>query len=203
MGRPKIHDERTERALTEAARAILAQDGSAAVTVRRLAEAAGVSPRAIYSLFGSIEGVFFALYRQAFDGLSASLDACGRTEDPLADLLAAGMRGFRPWALAQPDLFHLVFEDRLPRLSGESLAAGVAAFQRLVDRTARCAAAGLVAPDATHTLAVSFHALCEGLAALELRGQFPLAPGVDPAAEWKRALTALVAGFQAEIRHPA
>jgi hypothetical protein len=48
--------------------------------------------------------------------------------------------------------------------------------------------------------ATEFHALCEGLAALELRGQ--LTTG-DSEQIWRDALTALVNGFSATAQHPA
>jgi hypothetical protein len=48
--------------------------------------------------------------------------------------------------------------------------------------------------------ATEVHALCEGLAALELRGQ--LAMGDDNEHIWRDALTALVLGFSAASRHP-
>jgi hypothetical protein len=45
-------------------------------------------------------------------------------------------------------------------------------------------------------IGVAFHALCEGLAALEMRRRFPLTPERDAADDWDRALTALLNGFR-------
>jgi hypothetical protein len=45
----------------------------------------------------------------------------------------------------------------------------------------------------THDAASQFHALCEGLAALELRGMFTAEPHAER--QWREALSALVNGF--------
>ena len=45
-------------------------------------------------------------------------------------------------------------------------------------------------------VALSFHALCEGLAVFEARGRFPLLRGQDPVSMWRSALAALVAGYR-------
>jgi len=196
MGRPRLHDERTERELLAAAEALLAEGGAEALSVRRLAEAARTTPRAIYSVFGGMDGLLGALFREAFHALAADLDALALTDDPMADLVAAGAVGFRGWARARPELFKLAFNE-MPAVRGEDSAAGVAAFERLVGRVRRCIDAGLIAPGRELEVGLSFHALCEGLAAFEGRGRFPLLAGQDPAAMWRSALGALVEGYRA------
>jgi len=198
MGRPRLHDDRTERELLSAAEALLAAEGVEGLTVRRLAEAAGTSARAIYSVFGGKDGLVLALFREAFLALAADLDALPETDDPLADLVAAGAVGFRGWALARPHLFRLVFEARPPPQdpAGPDADAAVQAFTRLVAKVARCSAAGLLPTSSTRQAALAFHALCEGMASLELRGRFPLSPTHDPAAAWRDALAALVRGYR-------
>jgi AcrR family transcriptional regulator len=192
MGRPRLHDDRTARELLAAAEALLATDGVEGLSVRKLAEAAGASPRAIYSLFGDRAGLVRALFHEAFVALRSDIEALPLTDDPLADLVAAGVQGFRGWALARPALFRLVFEAA--PLDGPPDPAGVEAFQRMVGRVARCSQAGLLTPGHEPTIALAFHALCEGLASLELRGRFPLTPQDDAAQAWRGALTALVKG---------
>jgi AcrR family transcriptional regulator len=195
MGRPRRHDARTERDLLIAAEALLASEGADGLSVRRLAEAAGTTSRAIYSVFGGKEGLLRALFREAFDALSADLDALPLTDDPVADLVAAGAEGFRGWARARPDLFRLVFDQRPAAVTPADAEAGERAFGRLMARVRRCSVAGLVAPGAESQVGLAFHALCEGLAALERRGRFPLGPIPDAPAAWRSALSALVAGY--------
>ena len=194
MGRPRIHDQATERELLTAAEALLAEGGVEALSVRRVAEAAGTTPRAIYSVFGGKDGLLRALFREAFAVVAADLDALPLTDDPLADLVAAGVVAFRGWALERPSLFRLAFSelgpsDRAPEVTG------VEAFGRLRLRIRRCIDAGLIAEDAELTVALSFHALSEGLASLEARGRFPLLADQDTVELWRRSLTALVKGY--------
>lgn len=197
MGRPRLHDDRTERELLSAAEGLLAAEGVEGLSVRRLAEAAGTSGRAIYSVFGGKAGLLRALFREAFHALSADLDALPRTDDPAADLIAAGALGFRGWALARPALFRLVFEAGPPVVEPDD-DAGAQAFDRLVRRVARCVQAGLLPAGHDPKIALAFHALCEGMASLELRARFPLTTHDDPATAWREALTALVRGYRSQ-----
>ena len=201
MGRPRLHDERTERQLLRAAEALLAAEGAEGLSVRRLAEAAGASPRAIYSLFGSKDGLVRALFREAFHALSEDLDALPVTGDPARDLVEAGVTGFRGWALSHPELFRLVFEGGGPDVqpAPADSQVGAAAFGRLLVRVRRCADAGLIAEADAPTLGVAFHAMCEGLASVELRSRLPLWNERTPAEVWRESLGALVRGFASPV----
>lgn len=199
MGRPRLHDERTERELLRAAEVLLAEGGGAALSVRRVAEAAGATPRAIYTLFGDKEGLLRALYRQAFNSLTAELDALPLTDDAIADLVAAGAVGFRRWAQRHPDLFRLAFEEAVTQVTRADLQAGEAAFGRLVARARRCAEAGLLPAGSEVEVSLLLHAFCEGMAGLEARSRFPPLQGRDLSAMWRQGLAAMVDG----LRRPA
>lgn len=195
MGRPRLHDDHTERDLLAAAETLLAAEGVKALSARRVADAAGTSVRAIYSVFGGMDGLVQGLFREAFKALSARLDALPETEDPVADLVAAGTQGFRGWVLARPQLFRLVFEAPPVDVDRAASDQGVQAFERLVAKVSRCVAAGRLRIVDPPRVALAFHALCEGMASLELRGRFPLSPSHDPAQAWSDALAALVRGY--------
>jgi AcrR family transcriptional regulator len=51
----------------------------------------GISTRAVYSLFGSKEGLVAAPAVRAFDVLGAAVARLPRTDDPTADLVRAGL----------------------------------------------------------------------------------------------------------------
>jgi AcrR family transcriptional regulator len=195
MGRPRLHDHATESRLLAAAEELLASEGLAGFSVRRVSEAAGVSPRAIYSLFENMDGLLSALVTEAFQALYDRIRDLPLSEDPMADLVDAGAEGFRGWALARPNLFRLVFSAARLRASTVEPNPGVLAFGLLTARARRCAEAGLVDPANVEMLALTYHAACEGLAALELRGTFPLRPGDDGRIVWRRGLTALIKGY--------
>ena len=57
MGRPRVHDEATRATLRAVAEQLVAEGGAPALSVRAVAKKAGTSTRAVYSLFGSKEGL--------------------------------------------------------------------------------------------------------------------------------------------------
>jgi AcrR family transcriptional regulator len=193
MGRPKEHDERTAAKLLDVAERIVERDGVDALSVRGVATEAGTTTRAVYTLFGSKDGLVVALGNRAFALLGAAIEALATTGDPDADLVEAGLV-FRRFAVDHPSLFSIAVQRTAtpPHVaSGFKQAAGEA-LEALRARVARVASAGLLSRRGTDEATVEFHALCEGLAAVELRGI--LAPS---SAEriWRDALGALVSGF--------
>ena len=110
MGRPREHDARTAEALLAAAERMLEREGVGALSVRRLAAEAYTTTRAVYSLFGSREGLLTALGARAFDLLRAGIESLPETADPVADLVEAGVRVFRRFAVEHPSLFALAVQ---------------------------------------------------------------------------------------------
>jgi len=196
VGRPRAHDERTAAALLDAAERLVATEGLEALSVRRAAAAAGTTTRAVYSLFGSKEGLVVALGVRAFDLLRAEIDALPQTDSPAGDLVTAGVVVFRRFALEHPALFQLgVQHVAVPAdLAQGFRRAADHALERLRRRVARLAEAQQLGARPLRDAIWEFHALCEGLAALELRCVLP-----SEAAEriWRDALGALVAGWGA------
>ena len=192
MGRPREHDERTATALLDAAERTIQAHGVAALSVRGVADEVGTTTRAVYSLFGSKDGLLVALAARAFELLGAAVHALPTTDNPADDLVSAGVDVFRPFALDHPILFRVgVQRTGVGSEEGPFTAARLAALAELEARIERLAEVGLgVRP--IRRAAFAFHALCEGLASMELRGGLP--PGQE-APLWRDALSALVAGF--------
>jgi AcrR family transcriptional regulator len=201
MGRPREHDERTASALLEAAEKVVESDGVHALSVRRVAEQVGTSTRAVYSLFGSKEGLLAALGRRAFDLLGEGVDQLPITDDPAEDLVAVGAAVFRDFAIEHPSMFRIAVQQTVghPELAGQFRPARLDALRGLQARVERLAQAGRLDDRPGSDAVRQFHALCEGLAALELRGIIAHHEG---ARIWHDALTALVIGF-ASPRHPS
>jgi AcrR family transcriptional regulator len=195
MGRPKEHNEETRRELLGAAEKLLSAGGSEAVTVRRVADAAGTTTRAVYSLFGGIDGLYAALYAESFRTLNRYLDAIPDSDDPRSDLLRLGLEGFRPYALNHPNLFRLVFERIMPGVQPrpEDVIVGKEAFARLERRVRRCVEARLLPGRDSTTVAMQFHAACQGLASEELQGW--MRPPMDAEGVWEGTLAALLVGL--------
>ena len=106
------------------------------------------------------------------------------------------MNGFRPLVVDHPALFKLGVQQS--HTTGEQLVeiriAAARAWTVLQARVNRLEQQGRLRRQSVDEAATAFHALCEGLAALEIRRAFP-----TDAAEhlWRTALTALVLGFNA------
>jgi AcrR family transcriptional regulator len=111
VGRPREHDDLTALALLDAAERLVAADGIEALSVRRVAGAVGTTTRAVYSVFGSKDGLVVALGARAFDLLRAAIDLVPATDDPAADLVEAGVGVFRRFVLQHPALFRLAVQQ--------------------------------------------------------------------------------------------
>ena len=196
MGRRREHDERTAVALLDAAERIIQDQGVEGVSVRGVAEDVGTTTRAVYSLFGSKDGLLVALGTRAFDLLGAAVAALPETDDPAADLVRAAVVVFRQFATDHPILFAIGFKRVLPtpELASRFDAARLRALAELETRLRRLDRAGLLGGRSVRDAACQFHALCEGLADMELRGG--LARGREEEM-WSDAVSALVAGFAA------
>lgn len=193
MGRPREHDEATAAALLAAAERSVEAGGLAALSVRGVAKDVGTTTRAVYSLFGSKDGLIVALGAQAFDLLGAAVAALPETDDPAADVVEAGLV-FRRFAREHPALFMVGVQRVVPsrELADRFRGAAGDALTTLHARLERLAARDGLGGRSVAEAARQFHALCEGLAAAELRG---LGAAPDPEGRWHAALDALVRGF--------
>src|SRR5271166_4193837 len=99
VGRPREHNEQTAAALLEAAEAIVQVAGLKGLSVRGLADSAGTTTRAVYSLFGSKDVLVIALGARAFAMLGEAIAGLPTTGDPAADLIEAGVAVFRSFAI--------------------------------------------------------------------------------------------------------
>ena len=194
MGRPREHDEHTGAALLAAAERAVEAGGADALSVRGIATEVGTTTRAVYSLFGSKDGLLAALGVNAFDFLRDGLLGLPPTADPVADLVETGLV-FRRLAIERPALYSLGVQRDLPDLPEWATVcdAADAAFAVLQQRVARLGDAGLLGGQSVFAATLEFHALCEGLATLELRGTRGVA--FDAEQLWRAGLSSLIAGW--------
>jgi AcrR family transcriptional regulator len=200
MGRPREHDEHTRGTLSAAAERLVAEGGPDALSVRAVAAAAGTTTRAVYSLFGSKEGLVDALAERAFALLHAGLDELPETDDPARDLVDVGAGVFRGFVREHPSLFRIAFQRIVPglRAGPELTEARQRTLARLEARIRRVADAGLLAGTSVRDATVQFNAMCEGLANAELRdGTLRILPEGDEERAWRDGLLTVVRGFRA------
>jgi AcrR family transcriptional regulator len=165
---PKTADPSVRSALLETAAQIVAIEGRASLTIRRLAKEVGTSTMAVYTHFGNMEELRREVRREGFERLRSRLDSVRPTKDPVADLTLLGAAYYIS-ATASPNLYRAMFLDG--PVDGEDLPTGLDTFMYLVNCIARCVAAGRF-PDAPSDdpaeLAVDLWALTHGLVSLQL-----------------------------------
>jgi len=201
VGRPREHNDETRAALREAAERLIADGGVDAFSVRAVAEEAGTTTRAVYSLFGSKDGLLIdALAQGAFDFLAEGIAVLPKTKDPVADLIDVGLLVFRPLVLDHPVLYRIAFQRIIQgfRAGPELTAARERAWEQLNSRVRRVEAKGMLGTRTVTEAAVEFNAMMEGLSNAELRGAIlRLLPEGEEEATWRRALRSVVDGWAA------
>lgn len=96
------------RLLDEAAR-ILAEQGAAALSARRLVKEVGASTMAVYTHFGSMPGLVREVMREGFARFMERLRLVERDDaDPVAELFALA-RGYHEFTLAEPHVYAVLF----------------------------------------------------------------------------------------------
>jgi AcrR family transcriptional regulator len=199
MGRPREHDDRTRAALVAAAEELVAEGGPNALSVRAVADAVGTTTRAVYSLFGSKDGLVDVLAEQAFGYLGEGLATFPETDDPAEDLVALGSQMYLGFVRKHPSLFRIAFQRIV---IGFDLTAELAevrgrVWTQLEAKVARLKDAGQLDDRSVREAAVEFNAMCEGLGNAELRGgTLRRELGVDAETVWRDAFRTLVNGFQ-------
>jgi AcrR family transcriptional regulator len=94
--------------LVEAAAVLLAAEGPAALSTRRLAAMVGASTSAVYTRFGGMDGLVRAVVHEGFSRLHDRLALVAATDDPVADLILLA-RAYRAAARQHPDLYAVMY----------------------------------------------------------------------------------------------
>jgi len=180
------HHGDLRRALLDAARAVLREQGPDACSLREVARRASVSHAAPYHHFPSREALLGALAEEAFaemDRAMAEAQAAA-PEEPEAQLVAVGM-GYLLYALREPAAFRLMtrpefLAPRRDALPPPAVAAGqvtcLGPYGRLLRTLARLAGRPLAPAELTRDAHLCWAAV-HGLAVLALDGALDVAPG--------------------------
>ena len=116
---PAYHHGDLRDALIREARRILEKDGSADLSLRRVARATGVSPAAPYHHFTDKQDLLNAVAAKGFAALrSEMLTRMAKETGPAARLQASGI-GYVVFAVENPALFRLMFGGDGPQVSAD------------------------------------------------------------------------------------
>jgi AcrR family transcriptional regulator len=166
---------------------VLANEGVAAVTTRRVAALAGTSPPAIYELFGHKAGLVRELFYEGFRRLLAALERLEMSENPVEDLVQTILT-VRSFANANSHLFAVMytqpFEVYAPNPDERRVGNSTRRF--IVGGVERCRDAELVVGDPVD-IAHGLLGLAIGLATQETAGWL----GSSEAVRQRRWLTAI------------
>ena len=100
------------------ARSHMARDGAAALSLRAVATALGLSSAAIYYYFPNRDALITALIVDAYRALGAWVRAADVAGAPLHGRLEAAMLAYRDWAIAHPAEYALLFGTPIPGYVG-------------------------------------------------------------------------------------
>jgi AcrR family transcriptional regulator len=152
-------------ALVEAAARLIATEGAAALTLRRVADEVGTSTMAIYTQFGGMADLRRAVRQEGYARLAAHLAQVDQSDDPVADLAMVGGAYYEN-AMSNPHLYRVMFMEQ--PLDAADAAIGWEAFDSLIAGVQRCIAADRFAPADPADLATQFWALGHGVVTLQL-----------------------------------
>jgi AcrR family transcriptional regulator len=183
-----------ERVL-QAAVQMLASDGVAGFTTRRLAHQASTSAPAVYELFGDKAGVVREVFFEGFRALGRRLEAIQPASDPSSDLVGV-IRAFRAFVRENPVLAELMFSRPFADFDPgpAERRAGDDVRELIVATVRRCIETGMLAGDPTD-IAHVLVALAQGLALQETAGWL----GSSQASmdrRWDLAVTAVLHGLR-------
>ena len=108
--------EATTTAIKATARRLMAEKGTAGLSVRAIARELGMTAPALYHYFANLDELITALIIDAFNGLADALenarDACA--DDSPSQQMWAAIMAYRQYALDYPTDFQLIYGSPIP-----------------------------------------------------------------------------------------
>nr|WP_218681709.1 TetR/AcrR family transcriptional regulator [Rhodococcus qingshengii] len=175
-------DPTVRAALLDSAARVLAEEGPDALSTRRVAAGANTSSMAVYTHFGSIDGLISSVIEEGFTRLASELRAVGITDDPVCDLIALLLVNVE-YARREPSLYQAVFVTAAlgqyrRTAPAEMLVGRGDTFQLVIDACIRARAAERFdlngSPDAA---AYQWWSMAHGYVLLEVAGFVDPGPG--------------------------
>jgi AcrR family transcriptional regulator len=126
--------ELLRRNVVEAADQLLREEGSDALTVRRVAEKLDCSTKIIYTMFKGKDGLNEALYLEGCSNLAQAIACVPKAETPAAYLRAVAF-SYWTFALANPEYYLVMFGGAIPHYqpSATSIHATATVFEIIVE----------------------------------------------------------------------
>lgn len=166
--------EEMKTLILETAMRLFLDEGYEKVSMRRIADEIEYSPGTIYLYFRDKDEIMYALHRIAFSKFNKALAGMGADGSPDQRLVAGG-RGYVEFALANPELYELMFIMRAPVRCVPEKAAweeGEQSYGMLRNAVQAAVDSGYL-PEGTDVDAATlyFWSTVHGLASLAIRGR--------------------------------
>lgn len=113
--REKILDI-TRKEIKDAARQLMAEKGTAGLSIRAIARQMNMTAPALYHYYDSLNDLITALIQDAFTQLAETLEAAAAnpTLTTSAERLTAVAHAYRHWALTHPSDFQMLYGNPIP-----------------------------------------------------------------------------------------
>lgn len=174
MARKKYHHGDLKNALIRSGVEILAKEGIEGLSLRKVAQRAGVSHSAPYSHFPDKQSLIAAISTEGFNQLYHELEAVisSYPTDPKRQL-QQGALAYVQFALNHTDTFKIMFSGVLEKEKEYPAFVEIShkTFQRVVDIVRACQEAGLLHSTSAEMMAVAVWGQVHGIIALALEGQ--------------------------------
>ncbi|MES2264940.1 MAG: TetR/AcrR family transcriptional regulator [Pseudomonadota bacterium] len=162
--------------MLEAANRLLAEEGAAALTVRKVADAVNCSTTLLYSIFGGKDGLSNALYLEGFTRLKQEFVAAAPLWEQASGLDALRLYAsiYHAYARRNPSYYLVMFGDAIagfvPPLESRVEAWGT--FTPLVAQFEKCMETGALPKSSPTAAARLLWAAMHGVVSLELKGYY-------------------------------
>ena len=174
MPAKKYHHGDLKNALIKAGVEILSKEGIEGLSLRKVAQRAGVSHSAPYSHFPDKQSLIAAISTEGFNQLYAELDVAvlAYPKSPKKQL-QQGALAYLQFALNNTDTFKIMFSGVLEKEKEYPAFVEIShkTFQRVVDVVRACQGAGIMRATSPEMMAVAAWGQVHGIVSLALEGQ--------------------------------
>jgi AcrR family transcriptional regulator len=118
MGMTTTRRERARAAtideIKQAALDQIANEGAAALSIRGIARAIGMSPAGLYRYYEGLDALITELIADAYNDLADAVEAATARPGDVRARLREAMLAYRRWSIEQPNRFLLIFGTPIP-----------------------------------------------------------------------------------------
>lgn len=118
MSRRKRYSEQTAQEIKDIARRLMAEKGTAGLSIRAIAREIEMTPPALYTYYENLDALITALILDAFNAYADALEVARKDVQEvggsLTEQLMAVTMAYRAWALTYPTQFQLIYGSPIP-----------------------------------------------------------------------------------------